>query len=102
MKAITTKYHGPSNVRGSRVSADDEMDRTTQEVSGYKDAADLVAGDRIKHEGRWCTVGGFGKREGKTQMILSDGGVYCVIAFAHPERKRFEVEASRLCGRRTG
>ena len=24
MKAITTKYHGPTNVRGSRISATDE------------------------------------------------------------------------------
>jgi hypothetical protein len=53
---------------------------------------DLVAGDRVRHNGRWYTVGGFGKSEGRIQMILVDGGRYEVIAFT-PERKRFEVEA---------
>ena len=67
MKAITTKYHGPSNVRGSRVSASDlDGNRVTisypYELSGedvHRKAADALcakmgwtgalAGGAVKH-----------------------------------------------------
>jgi hypothetical protein len=56
MKAITTKYHGPTNTRGSRISAfDEDGNRVTisypYELSG--EAVHAAAAEALKAKMQW-------------------------------------------------
>jgi len=79
MKAITTKFHGPTNTRGSRISASDEdgnriimsADHSLSQY-GRHDAAARALCLKMKWEG--CLMRG-GVKGGNVYVFIDDSSV---------------------------
>lgn len=75
MKAITTKYVGPSNVRGSRIIASDGDGHraiTTYESALDSDANHAAAALKLCEKMEWggTLVGGHSLRQGRSGVMV--------------------------------